>query len=41
MEKKKRKPTAKEIKKIQDIVITIRNDPKAMEQAQKLIVSCS
>lgn len=41
MKNKKQKSTAKEIKKIQEIVITIRNDPKAMEQAQKLIVSCS
>lgn len=41
MKDKKQKSTAKEIKKIQDIVITLRNDPKVMEQAQKLIVSCS
>lgn len=41
MKNKKQKSTAKEIKKIQEIVITIRNDPKAMEQAQKLIVNCS
>lgn len=41
MENKKRKSSAKEIKKIQDIIITIRSDPKAMEQARKLIVNCS
>jgi len=40
MESKKQKSTAREIKKIREIVITIRNDPKAMEQAQKLIISC-
>lgn len=38
---KKNKPTAKEIKEIQDIIISIRNDPKAMKQAHKLIVCCS
>ena len=41
MESKKQKSTAKEINEIQEIVITIRNDPKAMKQAQKLIVNCS
>ena len=39
MEHKKRKSSAKEIKKIQEIIITIRNDPKAMEQARKLIIN--
>jgi len=41
MEKKKQRPTSKEIKKIQDMIITIRNDPIAMKQAKKLLVCCS
>ena len=41
MEEKKQKPTSKEIKKIQDMIITIKNDPIAMKQAEKLLVCSS
>jgi hypothetical protein len=41
MERKKQKTTAKEIKKVQDIVRILKNDPIAMKQAEKLIASCN
>ena len=41
MEKKNRKrKIGKRIKKIQDIIITIKEDPEAMRQAKKLIATC-
>ena len=34
---KKQKPSKKEIKKIQEMLINLKNDPKAIRQAEKLI----
>lgn len=38
--KKKHKVSRKEIEKIRNIVITIKNDPEAMQQAKLLTASC-